>query len=155
LEAIAGGTSFPFAKERALAEALLAHVDPVVRAWAEARLPRAEPPPPPPPDVRALTLAEADAIAIAHGLGAAQLAPALRAPSVGLAAALARRPRNTPSALACAALLASHDPIAAMNLELARVAPLDWIDVERAMVAHWLRNPHLGLLGHAVLHRWE
>ena len=152
-------TSFPYGKEMALAAALRESPDPFVRRWALARVRPPEPPPavaaPPPDDALArviVTCKRADLPKL--------VAPFVRGGRKGLAAALAHRTDNPASdAHVAAALLASNDPLEAVDAQLARYGGEDDAflrEVERLLVAeHDRGGGALSLLGHAALWRFE
>lgn len=152
-ERVAEATTFPFLVERALAERWRDHPDEARRAFAAPRLPK--PPPPPPATAGALTESMRDAIASASSL--ANALRTLRAPTVGISEALARRAAE-PSVSACVVLLASHDSHADVVRELCRFEQAQESFRELVIteaVARFLMRTDLPVLAHAILYRWE
>jgi hypothetical protein len=156
---------FPYGKELALAHELKTHPDEVVRAWAVERAPapverlpvaRTEAP----AAVRRLSEAEIDAVVASSEADLpAAVEPALRAPTAGLCAALARRPAPPgPHVKVCVAILGSHDPMEWADTELGRFGaqtPAFLAALDGEMVRVWEREMLLPPLAHAFIHRWE
>ncbi len=157
--------SFPHGKELALAHGLVEHPDREVSAWARSRIPAADAPAPPVTRAgegripRLSRSARASIAGAAEAALGAALAPCLAGPTTGLCEALAERPAPAvPAVVACVALLGAHDPIAAVERELARfgsTSPAFLGALDREAVRNWEREPDLPLFGHALLHRWE
>ena len=158
------GDAAPRDHELAIANALAARTLPAIRAWCAAVATPAvivAPVAAMPSSLtarRALTEAERRIIATcaAPGLERA-LAPALSEPATGVAAALAMR-ANAVHLPACAALIASGDPLADVAHELDRFGDpresfTDSLDGEVA--ARWSRRLVLPVLAHACMYRWE
>ncbi|HYT91621.1 MAG TPA: hypothetical protein VEL76_23110, partial [Gemmataceae bacterium] len=156
---------FPYDKEIELARGLAAHPDVEVRAWATLRLAVAPPAPVKRkaggrkkdgrlPATALRTLAHCDDAELAAALEGCQ--PGLR---VGLCEALVERPEpTTPHLTVCAALLASHDPIAAVVEQFRRFGstmPEFVARLDEEMAESWRGEEQLPLLGHAWLYRWE
>src|SRR5262249_33160361 len=126
--------ALPYAWERQLADVLISHPVPEVRAWAAARV---------------------DSRQEAPGRPAGKVVPV----KVGLCEELRRRPDPTePDLEVCLALLVSHDPLPEIDEQFARFGSsrsefLDRLDAE--MVPIWVKEPDLPLLGHAWLYRWD
>ena len=152
--------------ELAIADALAARTHPAIRAWCAAVVtPPATLAPPPVASITAgsmvrRTLTEPERRIIATcalpGLERA-LAPALSEPATGVTSALSTR-ANAVHMPACAALIASGDPLADIAHELDRFGDmrepfLDSLDGEVA--ARWSRRRVLPVLAHACLYRWE
>jgi hypothetical protein len=155
---------FPYAVEARLAHELMKHKDKEVRTWAAAR---GTAPPDDgvrPPDsttpVTPLDEPTRDAIATCAtvNLGTA-IEPCLRAPTVGLCEALARRsPPGMLSIATCVALLGAHDPPAQVAEQFARFSadePEFLRKLEAAAVKQWSWNQKLPLLGNCWLHLWD
>ena len=108
------------------------------------------------------TLSHNEMVAIASrawvDLGLA-LEPALRQPTRLLVGALRLRSDERPSLDACVALLGCHDPLEDVGERFGFYfdadAPEFALTVARAAVRLWQRNPGLGPIGHAWLHRFE
>ena len=144
LRAIPFATTFPYGKERALAEELRHHAVAEARAWAEERLGRVEPPPPP-PSTEVHPLSDAEQRAIAGGSR-----PKARR-SIGLCEALRRR-APAPDAAICEALLLSHDPLTEVAPLFESYLPARLDDIQ---LQDWIPRLEMPAAGHAWLHRWE
>ncbi|HEY1955777.1 MAG TPA: hypothetical protein VGH28_09190, partial [Polyangiaceae bacterium] len=159
LAVIEASTSFPYGKEMALAAALRDSPDPTARRWAHARIRPPEGPPavaaPPPDDALAraiVTCKRADLAKLVE--------PFVRGGRKGLAGALSRRTDNpAPDAQVSAALMASLDPIDAIDEQLVRFGGDD--DAFLRQVEHVLVRKHdlggaaMSVLGHGALWRFE
>jgi hypothetical protein len=167
LVAIPWCAGFPYGKEVQLARALAEHADPEVRAWAAGRVGavhEAAPPKERRPEKGVIQVTENGQRVLGRcGEGALirelVVRSCLKWPSAGLAKGLARRPAPTRAhAEVCVALLACHDSVELVAEQFARFASEDagWLEwLEEEVVATWLPEKLLPLLGHAWLYRWE
>jgi hypothetical protein len=163
LRVVAWCAGFPHDKEVELARALVGHVDPDVREWAEGRLPAgAVPAPPRPPGgkVSRLTPAQAKDIATCTDIELNDaLARCMAEPRSGLCVPLGRRPTPPfPRVDVCTALIACHDPLEEVARQLVRFIMEDdsfLHRLDKAMVKTWRGEQRLPLPGHAWLYRWE
>jgi hypothetical protein len=162
LATLAHAAAFPYGKEAALAHALAGHPVPLIRAWAESRVPGAAAPDPRParsPGAGRISDALANRIATCADRDlATALAPCSTKPSRGVAAALAARPVAAPSIAACVALLGAHDPMLVVDRVLSMYcdpSPPFLSDLDAQMVRAWGAEEDLPPLAHAWLHRWE
>ncbi|MCA9797391.1 MAG: hypothetical protein KC910_36520, partial [Candidatus Eremiobacteraeota bacterium] len=161
LERVDHCAAFPFACEAYLANQLESHPAQPLAQWARARRPQVcAPVTAASGKVRRLTSSEARHIATcpAAGLSHAVL-PCLRAPCLGLTAALAQRPSpETPCLEVCLALLGCHDPLDQVDREFRNYSSprAGFLNaLEQRAGKQWLMNEGLPTHGHAWLSRWE
>jgi nitric oxide reductase NorQ protein len=158
LEAISHCTTFPFARERVMAERLVRHGSEAVRAWAHRRLPAEEPKGPPVSlEGEPLDDAQVEALATAEEAHLERLLRELGPRRTRVVEALARR-TAAPSPAALVALLGCEDPVADVDREFARfISEAEGFPARVQALAVDLLNsrPALPLLGHAWLMLWE
>lgn len=152
LETIDHTPSFPYAVEGLLVKELASHAHLPVQAWCAARtLSPAASQGKAPQSVRALSAEEQELIAGCSESELPQtLRPALKAPSLHLAEALASRTPDHNRGLVAQALMGCHDSMARVAEQWERYGP-----VSDNHAAAWSFQPDLPLHGHCRLDRFD